>query len=478
MRLLSAAACLTFVVLQGCIGIVFSERHRQASARERRLADEWLQKNPWRRRGDQDDGLLRRANSNNCPCEDSSLCHPITNFPPVRSKEVFGFTWSVGQDDLSYFNWTHVTTIAWASDSIMCQAHDRGVRVISGAPSINLTTLQDDEIRKEWVQNVTHLVKSRFMDGITFDYELPIEDSNSAEARVYVDLIRETKESFALHIHPNLQVTVCVAWSPDSIDGRNYPAKALADASHALYVMDYDTQSQIMYGPCMAAANAPLYGMIRGIERYLQMGIPANQLILGVPWYGYRYPCLTDDDGDDNTLRRQFNLDMDGGDYSMKSLSHQYYCPIAKVPFRGVPCSDAAGSEVPYHAIIQLIVDRQLTVHFDENQYAPYFTVLEEHQDEKNNRGNDDEDSDDDSVATIHQYWFDNADSLKRKYAWANSVGLLGVGPYAYHDVNFPQSGDSRWEPFASSLWSSFDAFFPNNNKDNVNENNNEYSYI
>ena len=35
----------------------------------------------------------------------------------------------------------------------------------------------------------------------------------------------------------NSQLSVCVAWSPDDIDGRAYNAVGLAEASDLLYVM-------------------------------------------------------------------------------------------------------------------------------------------------------------------------------------------------------------------------------------------------
>lgn len=76
------------------------------------------------------------------------------------------------------------------------------------------------------------------------------------------------------------------------IDGRVYPYADIANSSDLLYVMDYDTQSQI-FGACIAGANAPFAGMIRGIQRYLDIGVPPNKLVLGVPWYGYRYTCLS-----------------------------------------------------------------------------------------------------------------------------------------------------------------------------------------
>lgn len=33
----------------------------------------------------------------------------------------------------------------------------------------------------------------------------------------------------------------------------------------------------------------------------------------------------------------------------------EWFCPIREVPFRSVNCSDAAGSEVPYHSIQELL---------------------------------------------------------------------------------------------------------------------------
>ena len=42
-----------------------------------------------------------------------------------------------------------------------------------------------------------------------------------------------------------VQVSVCAAWSPDDIDGRAYDYTGLADASDFLYIMFYDTRSQV-----------------------------------------------------------------------------------------------------------------------------------------------------------------------------------------------------------------------------------------
>jgi di-N-acetylchitobiase len=42
-----------------------------------------------------------------------------------------------------------------------------------------------------------------------------------------------------------LQVTVDVPWSPYDIDGRSYDYKGLAEAADLLFIMMYDTQSQV-----------------------------------------------------------------------------------------------------------------------------------------------------------------------------------------------------------------------------------------
>ena len=57
-------------------------------------------------------------------------------------------------------------------------------------------------------------------------------------------------------LSPSYQVSTCVAWSPDAIDGRAYDVVAFAKASDLLYVMDYDTRSQV-YDACIAAERPP-----------------------------------------------------------------------------------------------------------------------------------------------------------------------------------------------------------------------------
>mmetsp|Transcript_35360 Transcript_35360/g.82655 ORF Transcript_35360/g.82655 Transcript_35360/m.82655 type:complete len:416 (-) Transcript_35360:24-1271(-) len=343
------------------------------------------------------DRSVRKA----CPCMNEALCAPVGG-PPVAEKEVFGF---LGHDSGSTIDFSRVTTIAWPDDSddLLCRAHAAGTRLVIGAPSPEKVMMKSAEERRKWIDDLITIIQLQWMDGVVFDWEGAC-DPGAEEQKAYASLMAETRQR--LHaVSASYQVTVCVAWSPDGIDGRNYDVVAFSHAVDLLYIMDYDTRSQI-FDACLAGANAPLPGTMRGVQRYLDLGIEASKLILGVPWYGYRYPCSKD------------------------TAADAQYCPIASVPFRGVNCSDAAGREVPVDQILEKLRSSSTGRRWDANQHAPWFNSVEE--------------------GELVQYWYDDIDSLRAKYAFARSKGLKGVGPYTFSDV----SGD-----YGTKMFEAFDSF-------------------
>ena len=348
-----------------------------------------------------------------CPCSDSTLCNLIQGNPIRKSGEVFGFI-NIQETDPASLNWTHISTVAWASSpEFMCAAHKHGARAVISSPSLDLSELHNRTKRKEWVQTAVSKVVTGYYDGMVFDYESP-QLHGSQAAQTYAQVISDTRA--ALHaVSSSYQISTCVAWSPDNIDGRDYPMNALALASDLLYVMDYDTRSQI-FDACIASANAPVAGMIRGIQRYLDLGIDAAKLVLGTPWYGYHYPCLEG-----------------------TALSDRY-CPIKSVPFRGVNCSDAAGNELDFSLIRNLFHSSNLTtspVRRDTNMRAPFFNAMS-----TKVKGN------------VDQYWYDDAEDLRYKYAWARANNLGGVGPYC---LNMLAANTIPEE--AVEVWSSLDEY-------------------
>eukprot|EP00930_Biecheleria_cincta_P041391 TRINITY_DN28370_c0_g1_i1.p1 TRINITY_DN28370_c0_g1~~TRINITY_DN28370_c0_g1_i1.p1 ORF type:complete len:411 (+),score=49.98 TRINITY_DN28370_c0_g1_i1:62-1294(+) len=361
-----------------------------------------------------------------CPCANTSLCQTPT---VQHNREFFGF----GASNWKTFDWTQITTVCWAQDpELICKAHETGARVIAAAPQFDLSILGDRANRSVWINNLLSIMKNGFYDGITFDYESPLDKSQGSSTydlqRNYVSLVSETTDAVHSAI-PGSQISVCVAWSPDDIDGRNYDFAALARASDMLYMMVYDTQSQI-YGKCIASANSPLSIADRAITRYLQIGIPREKLILGTPWYGYHYACQNSGPSDD-------------------------VCELKLVPFRGVNCSDAAGSELAFRDIMNLF-DRDVCppgsnavrcrvtsgLRWDESTQSPYFNYVV-----------------DDSQ--LWQVWFDNAQSSSLKFALAGQRGVRGVGPFTWDDLDNDGSitGNPKASSEAKEMWDSLKSF-------------------
>ena len=356
------------------------------------------------------------AMSSTCPCDEERWCQTIQG-PPIRTgSEIFGFYGSwvnsnplpIGMD----MNWTYVSTVAWADrDEIMCLAHQHGARAVIGAPKIeNMTALADPLNRREWIQHALDFVLQTYRDGIVFDYEEPLP-IHSLEGDVYATLVEETTIIFH-QANPSLQVTTCVPWSPHNIDGRAYPFKRLAKASDALYVMDYDTRSQI-FDTCIAGANAPLSGMINGMNEWFNLGIEASKLILGVPWYGYKYECLPGTQPD------------------------AVFCPIDFVPFRGVNCSDAVGKQVGHGDAIKRIREVGAKVSRDRSTHSLYFNTVEASYSHPGD--------------AVFQYWIEDPMLLREKYRWARDNSLAGVGPFVFRNldpVNEPEESQAMWSVF------------------------------
>lgn len=59
-----------------------------------------------------------------------------------------------------------------------------------------------------------------------------------------------------------------------------------------------------------------------------------EKLVLGLPWYGYSYPCEAD--------ARGKPMDAQGE-----------ACQLKQVPFHGAPCSDAAGAQLGYADVMK-----------------------------------------------------------------------------------------------------------------------------
>uniref|UniRef100_A0AAY5ECB4 Di-N-acetylchitobiase n=2 Tax=Electrophorus electricus TaxID=8005 RepID=A0AAY5ECB4_ELEEL len=335
-----------------------------------------------------------------CPCVREELCQPIQH---KREFEVFVF--DVGGKSWKLYDWSKVTTIAAFGKydaELMCYAHSNGARLVLKG-DVPLPDMVEDAKRTAWIKEKLNLAKIQFMDGINIDIEQAVEES-SPEYYALTALVKETTDMFHKEI-PGSQVSFDVAWSPKCIDKRCYDYTAIADSCDLLFVMSYDEQSQI-WEDCIAMANAPFNQTLAAYDQYIAMKVDPKKLVMGVPWYGYDYLCL--------------------------NFSQEGICTIPKVPFRGAPCSDASGRQIPYSTLMKQINSSMSGRLWDEIQLAPYYNY-------KDNKGK------------VHQLWYDDPESISLKAAYVGQQSLRGIGMWNGNLLDY--SDDPVAKQQSADMW-------------------------
>jgi di-N-acetylchitobiase len=110
------------------------------------------------------------------------------------------------------------------------------------------------------------------------------------------------------------------------------------------------------------------------------------------------------------------------------------------VAFRGVNCSDAAGGEVGYAGVMRLLAANATTAPaVDWSTASPHFNYRHA------------------ATGALHQVWYDDAASLAVKYAVAKAMGVRGVGPYRYDQLDY--SGSAQSAPQTKAMWAALAGF-------------------
>eukprot|EP01084_Bolivina_argentea_P087946 158772_1 len=360
-----------------------------------------------------------KKQSKQCPCSDINLCN---NIKTQHQKELYGFVSGTHGGNISIYNWTYITTLAWApisSPELMCTAHMHNARVTASIDSSTIPLTFNATERQIWINQTFEQITYYYYDGLVFDYENPML-SNDIKSQQYNIIVNETTQYFHNNL-PGTQITVCLPYESFIYDGREYDALNLSLSADLLYIMDYDTQDQIYSSQCIAAANAPYFGMMYGIQSYLNLGIPSNKLILGIPWYGYNYTCNMEE---------------------MESKTSKY-CPLKFDTFRSVNCSGQVGNERLYVNLMQIIDDGYniTSIRWDASMLAPFYNYML--------NGNKEQ---------VFQVWYDDVQSLSVKYEYAKTMSLRGIGPFCFPFLydTFSDIEMTR----AQQMWSAFDNFF------------------
>lgn len=116
-----------------------------------------------------------------------------------------------------------------------------------------------------------HGHKSRYLTLVTIQALpacLPFTNpqAGSTAAADYTALVNLTAQQLRAAV-PGATVSVDVPWSPFDVDGRNYDWRGLAAAADLLFVMAYDTQSQVSSPLPPAAAGMTATGQLHWAEK-------------------------------------------------------------------------------------------------------------------------------------------------------------------------------------------------------------------
>lgn len=335
-----------------------------------------------------------------CACSDASLCKPL---PGKRVAEEETFLFSVDSEaNAADYPYAEITTLALAGyrtaspDGVVCRAHANKTRVVL-LTSMAKADVANASARASFVADTVKGVVEAGFDGVNVDFEdyvLPGETSVrdglialTKELRVAMDEAERTAGG-------SLQLSWDFAWSPDGlaghcgIDERCYPYAELADIVDVGFVMSYDMQSQVFGpGPCRAGANSPFKLVAEGLRNWTKVADP-SKLVLGLPFYGYRYECL------------------DGTD-PLGEL-----CRINTTLWRNATCSDAVGREHDAAEILSWLPSSSTGWKWDRDARSPWFNLVNE------------------TTKAVSQVRFDNPGSLALKASLAGDAGLLGTGSW------------------------------------------------
>lgn len=200
-----------------------------------------------------------------------------------------------GSGELDLYGPGHETFQSDEATRIFQKAHDHGSRVVLTLTQMDNyeidTLLDNEEGQNKMIEDAVNMVKARGIDGINVDFEYD-GDPGQEQRNKFSKLVDNLTQRMHREI-PSSKVTVSVYASAVK-DPKVYDIGALAKASDGIFMMAYDFA---VTGSDNAIPTSPLYGHKEGkywydvstaVEDFLSV-MPADKLILGVPYYGYNY---------------------------------------------------------------------------------------------------------------------------------------------------------------------------------------------
>ncbi|XP_038649582.1 di-N-acetylchitobiase-like isoform X2 [Scyliorhinus canicula] len=285
-----------------------------------------------------------------CPCTSPDMCIPL---PADHQFQVEVIVFDHGGTDYQHYDWSKITVVVLDdrfSKEILCTAHANNVRILMKGTSIP-QSLVSKHNRQIWINRNLGFVKTLHMDGIFLELR-DIIKHGTTDKESLTHLINETTKAF----------------------------------HHAIA----GSQSQ-MWNECFAKANAPYGHTYSGLSAYINLGIDSRKLVMGVPWYGYDYPC--------------------------KHFIEPGRCKLEPVPVQGAPCSSEVAKQIPYKEVMEQLPKSLTGRYWDDNYKSPYYVY------KANN--------------IYHEVWYDDPESISLKSTIMKKLKLGGIGVWFGAGLNY-----------------------------------------
>ena len=294
----------------------------------------------------------------------------------------------------------------WLSDqmtALMNTAHartDRVVLTVKAFSSAGIASITGDEnTRQAAISTIIHQLQTRGGDGVNIDFE----GFDSSVAGNFATFIRELHSALHSQVPSQTYLTVDTYASAAS-GGTMFDISALAPSVDAFDVMAYDITSpgSSTAGP-VAPLNGQTYADTNTVADYLAL-IPATQLILGVPYYGYKWSTTT-----------------------------------SARPGPRAPSQPGAAADTYAATFADFSCALQLQQNWDDTAASPWATWYSP--------------ATNDPCGGNHNAWremyYENAQSLSAKYDLVNAHQLKGIGIWA---LGYDTGHGELWNLIASKL--------------------------
>lgn len=246
--------------------------------------------------------------------DNSGLCK-------AEGKTVYGF-WQYQQSMADYQpDWSCLTHIAYfACDAksdgsispipnitnyyaIRDAAQERGIKVVITVKCFD-QEVQDSIFanhRDDFANNVLNLVEENGADGVNIDFEIP-RDTNTltggSNSVLFEDLMKILHGKLKSR-NPDYHISFDVSGNMESM----YRNENLGQYVDSVFLMGYDYHSN---DSAVTGAVSPYkdpaqaYDLVRSVD-VMKIYYDASQIIVGLPFYGYDWPAISDEPGASTT---------------------------------------------------------------------------------------------------------------------------------------------------------------------------------